>query len=129
MTTNLQTILRVHGVAWAASAVVALGAAATIADVLAVTPAAVRVAGVALAVLAVDALVLAAVAPDRRRPFVLLFAVGQELVAGVFLVACLADGLGRADVVVAAWLAEAAVFGALELRGARRAPAAPALAH
>lgn len=129
MDTNLRKLLRIHGVAWLASAAVALPAATVVADMLGVTATAVAVAGVALAVLGADALVLAALAPDRLRPLAPLFAVVQELVVVAFLVAGLGDGVGRADAVVAAWLAEAAVFGALELRGARRAHATPALAR
>lgn len=124
--TALRRVLRVDGDLSLLAGVAALAAAGPIGDALDAAAADVRIVGVLLVLLGVEALTVAA-APERwLRPAAITYALSREAVVVVLLLAGLAGGVGAADVVIAALLAEAAVLGALELRAARRlAPRAP----
>ena len=117
---SLRPLLRLEAAASAAAGVAALALTSAVADALSVTPTSVRFVGILLVVLAVDALAVSAAPPRWAVPVVAAFGAAREVAFVVTLVIGLRGGLQAGDWLVAAFLAEAVVLGALELRAARR---------
>ena len=116
----LRRLLRVDGDLGLVAGVVAIAAAVPIGDALSAGTSDVRVVGVLLLLLGLEALTVAA-APDRwLRPAALTYAVSREVVLVLLLLVGLAGGVGWADAVVALLVADVALLGMLELRAARR---------
>ena len=119
MVTDVRRLLRLDGAATMAAAVVALAVAGPLGDALDVSPGSVRLAGLAFAVLGVDAMALSAVPARRLVPATVAFAAVREITLVVMLVLAARAGAVAAEVVLAAFLLEAVVLGLLELRAAR----------
>jgi hypothetical protein len=119
-----RVLLAADGAACVAAGLVGLVAASSIASSLDATTLSVRIVGALLVALGVEGLALAGPLAARRVP-VVAWVVACEVALAAVLAVGLGDGWGRADGVVAALLALAALAGTVHLREQgllRRAP-------